>query len=196
MAYQVMHLTCPGCGEPVEPGMKECPNYHPLNISSFNSVASMPLPMVNKYANTYKKRLAENPYDSLSNESIAFCYLKLKLYDKALEAFEKAVEENFDNAELYFYAAVCLLEGKKAFLQQRPTIDKVIEYINAAIMVEPRGIFYYFLAYIKYDYFKRKFLNVSPNFQETLGLAREYGYTDIDADMLFSVLGVEKPAGF
>lgn len=31
--------------------------------------------------------------------------------------------------------------GKKAFLQQRATIDKILEYINAAIMIEPRGIF-------------------------------------------------------
>ena len=196
MAQQVLNLTCPGCGAPIDVGMKECPYGHPITISTFNSVYSMPLPMVNKYANTYKKKLSEDPTDVQSLESIAFCYLKLKLYDKALEAFEKAFEENFDNAELYFYAAICLLEGKKAFLQQRPTIDKILEYINAAIMIEPRGIFYYFMAYIKYDYFKRKFLNVSPNFQDTLAMAREYGYSELDTVQLYSILGVDKPAGF
>lgn len=59
------------------------------------------------------------------------CYLKLKMYDKALGAFEKAIEDNFDDSEIYFYAAICLLNGKKAFLNQRPTIDKILEYLNA-----------------------------------------------------------------
>lgn len=193
MGQQVLSLTCPGCGAPIEVGMKECPYGHPVTISTFNSVSSMPMPMVNKYVNSYKKKLSENPDDVQSTESVAFCYLKLKLYDKALESFEKAISENFDNAELYFYAAICLLEGKKAFLQQRPKIDRILEYVNAAIAIEPRGIFYYFLAYIKYDYFKRKFLNVSPNYQETLNLAKELGYSEHDAIQLYSILGVERP---
>lgn len=56
------------------------------------------------------------------------CYLMLKLYDKALPAFEKAMEDNFDNSETFFYAAVCLLKGRKAFLLTRPEIDKIEEY--------------------------------------------------------------------
>lgn len=196
MSQQVLNLTCPGCGAQITAGMTECPYGHPVTISTFNSVYSMPMPMVNKYANAYKTRLNDNPGDSQSMEGAAYCYLKLKMYAKAREAFEGAIQENFDNAELYFYAAICLLEGKKAFLHQRPTIDKIIEYINAAIMIEPRGIFYYFLAYIKYDYFKRKFLNTSPNYLDTLMTASECGYSQYDADQLFSILGVEKPADF
>lgn len=68
------------------------------------------------------------------------CYLKLKLYDKALSAFEKAMEDNFDNSETFFYAAICLLKGRKAFLLNRTEIDKAEEYINAAIMIEPRAV--------------------------------------------------------
>ena len=196
MAHEALNLTCPACGFPVSVGMTECPAGHPLTIKTFNSVQSMPLPLVNKYASSYKKQLAQQPDDTQALSSVAFCYLKLKLYDKALESFEKAFEEEFDNAELYFYAAVCLLHGQKAFLQQRPTIDKIIEYVNAAISIEPRGIFYYFLAYIRQDYFKRKFLNVSPNFQDTLLMAREYGYSEYDTVQLFELLGVDKPAGF
>ena len=129
MAYQVLNLSCPKCGLPVSIGMKECEAGHALDISTFNSVYSMPLPMVNKYADLYRKVLKETPDDTEINNSLAFCYLKLKLYDKALLSFEKAIEDNFDNSETYFYAAICLLQGKKAFLQQRPTIDKILEYI-------------------------------------------------------------------
>ncbi len=192
---QVIEIKCPGCGDRLTMDMKKCPSCHgPVVISSFNSVYSMSPLETNKYASTYKKALAENPDDVALNTSIAMCYLKLKLYDKALPAFEKAIEDNFDNSESYFYAAVCLLQGKKAFLHQRPTIDKILEYINAAIMIEPRGIYYYFMAYIKYDYFARKYFNVTPNYQAVLSTAKQAGYSDVDVKQLYDVLGVERPS--
>ena len=156
----------------------------------------MPMPEVNKIAGAYRKALAENPDNQELNNSVAMCYLKLKLYDKALPAFEKAMEDNFDNSETFFYAAVCLLKGKKAFLLTRPEIDKIEEYINAAIMIEPRGIYYYLLAYIKYDYFSRKFFKTSPTYQEALVMAQQQGYSPFDVEQLFGILGVDKPNGF
>lgn len=193
MAYKTERLTCPCCGFPIEVGMKECPAGHPVNISTFNSVYNMPMPMVNKYANTYRKELSEDPDDKELNNSIGICYLKLKLYDKALPAFEKAMEDNFDNSETFFYAAICLLQGKKAFLHQRPTIDKVLEYINAAIMIEPKGIYYYFLAYIKYDYFARKYFKTSLSYQEALAMANDAGLSAFDIEQLYGILGVVRP---
>jgi len=152
--------------------------------------------MVNKYANAYRQALSANPDDKTINNSLAMCYLKLKLYDRALVSFEKAMEDNFDNPETFFYAAVCLLGGKKAFLAQRPAIDKAQEYINAALMIEPsRGIFHYLLAYIKYDYFERKYYNTSPTWQEALDAALTAGDAPsaVDVEQLFNVLGVERP---
>jgi tetratricopeptide (TPR) repeat protein len=162
-------------------------------ISTFNSVYSMPMPLVNQYAATYKEALQNEPNAKDLNRVIAFCYLKLKLYDKALSAFEKAMEENFDNSETFFYAAICLLGGKKAFLAQRPEIDKIEKYINAALMIEQRGIYYYFWAYIKFDYFNRKFFNTSPNYQELLEMAKNAGFSPLDIDQLYGILGVSRP---
>lgn len=194
MSQQVVEINCPGCGARVTTGQSECEWCHqPIVISTFNSVYSMPMPQVNKYAGAYSKALAENPDNTELNNSIAMCYLKLKLYDKALPAFELAMEDNFDNSETFFYAAVCLLKGKKAFLAQRADIDKAIEYINAALMIEPRGIYYYFLSYIKYDYFERKYLNTSPNYQECFQMSCEMGTSEFDKEMLFNILGVARP---
>lgn len=192
---QAIAITCPGCGERLTFEMKTCPSCHgPVVISTFNSVYSMSPLDTNKYANAYKKALVENPDDKKLNISIAMCYLKLNLYDKALPAFEKAIEDNFDNSEAFFYAAVCLLKGKKAFLQPRPVIDKIMEYLEAAIMIEPKGIYYYFLAYIKYDYFARKTYAISPNYSETLAMASQAGFSDFDVTQLFEILHTEKPA--
>ena len=63
-----------------------------------------------------------------------------------------------DQPDVFFYAAVSLLKGQKAFVAPRAAIDKCLEYLNAALMIEPKGIYQYFLAYIKYDYFSRKYL--------------------------------------
>lgn len=194
MAQQVVELNCPGCGARVNINQKECEWCHkPVVISTFNSVFSMPGPEVNKYAGAYRKALAENPENAELNNSAAMCYLKLKMYDKALVAFEKAIEDDFDNSETYFYAAVCLLGGKKAFLTPRATIDKIEEYINAALMIEPRGIYYYFFAYIRYDHHTRKGYKVSPTYSELLENAYNAGVSDFDKKQLFEILGVSKP---
>lgn len=194
MSHTVIEMNCPGCGARVSTGQSECEWCHkPIIISTFNSVYSMPMPEVNKFAGAYRKALAENPDNQELNNSVAMCYLKLKLYDKAFPAFEKAMEDNFDNSETFFYAAVCLLKGKKAFLAQRTDIDKAIEYINAALMIEPRGIYYYFLAYIKYDFFERKYLNTSPNYRECVQMSYDIGTSNFDKEMLFGILGVAEP---
>jgi len=154
------------------------------------------MPMVNQYAASYREALQGEPDARDLNRNLAMCYLKLKLYDKALEAFEKAMQDNFDDSETFFYAAVCLLKGKKAFMAARPEIDKIEDYINAALMIESRGVYYYYLAYIKYDYFKRKFFNTSPTYLEALQSANAAGVSQLDADQLFGILGVERPQGF
>lgn len=194
---QAISITCPGCGEPLSFDMKKCPCCRgPVVISTFNSVYSMTPLEVNKYASTYKKALADHPNDTNLNLSMAMCYLKLKLYDKALPCFEKAIEDNFDNSEAYFYAAVCLLAGKKPFVLSRPIINKILEYVGAALMIEPRGIFYYFMAYIKQDYFARKFFTITPSYQDELANARQAGVSDYDIDLLFQILGTPKPTAF
>ena len=195
MATQTIDISCPGCGAPVETSQSVCEFCNrPIVITTFNSVASMSTLELNKYASSYRKNLAEHPDDTKLNMSIAMCYLKLKLYDEAIAAFSKAVEENFDNSEAYFYAAVAQLKGKKAFVTPRANVDKAISYLNSANMIEPKGIYYYLLAYLKQDYYARKALRTSPSYREELAMAKQLGYSVTDANTLFSILEVQKPA--
>ena len=194
MSTKIVELNCPNCGAAVDTGQKTCKFCkQPIVISTFTSVYEMPMPMINKYANAYRQALSSDPEDKELNNSIAMCYLKLKLYDKALAAFERAMEDNFDNSETFFYAAICLLKGQKAFLAPRATIDKIEEYINAALMIEPRGVYHYFLAYIKYDYFERKYYNTSPTYREALQVAESIGFSQFDTEQLYGILGVPRP---
>lgn len=194
MAHQIIDLKCPGCGAACSTNETTC-RYcgRPVIISTFNSVYTMPMPEINHYAGAYRQALAENPDHAELNRSAAMCYLKLRLYDKAQEAFEKAVEFDFDNSETFFYAAVCLLKGKRPFMMLKPVIDKIEEYIQAALLIEPKGIYYYFLAYVKYDYYFCKRLNTSPNYQEALQSALQAGLSVYDVEQLFAILGTPKP---
>lgn len=192
--HQIIEMNCPGCGARVNTGQKECDwCSKPIIVSTFNSVYSMSLQDVNKYANAYRKVLVEAPDDINLNKSIAMCYLRLNMVDRAYSAFEKAIESNFDDSESYFYAAVCLLGGKKAFLNPRANIDKALEFLDAALMIEPKGIYYYFIAYIKYDYFDRKSFKTSPNYQDYLQMSIDSGLSDYDVNQLFTILNVARP---
>jgi tetratricopeptide (TPR) repeat protein len=197
MSQKVIELNCPGCGERVSISQKICKYCHrPVLISTFNSINEMSLPDINKYAGSYRKSLVENPDNQDLNFSLGACYLKLKMYDKASECFETAMKDNFDNSETFFYAAVSLLKGKRPFLQTKPIINKIEECINAAIMIEPRGIYYYFHAYVSYDYYAQKGFKASPSYIELLRNAADAGYSIYDTENLFSILNTSKPSGF
>lgn len=194
MAHQIVELECPGCGKAITTSTRQCPQcFREIVISTFNSVSGMSPLEINKQANAYRKAMINNPNNQTLNMSIAFCYLKLKLYDKAIPCFEKAIEDNFDNSETYFYAAIALLKGKKAFLTPRPVIDKIEEYIQAAIMIEPKGIYYYFWAYVRYDHHFRKSYRMSPNYQDLLAQAEQIGLSQTDVSELYSILEVQRP---
>ena len=194
MVQRVIDLVCPGCGSPTNTSQKFC-DYcgRQVVISSFNSTAEMPLPLLNKYTKMYGSVVADNPDSVELNTTLALCFLKLRLYDKALPYFEKAMENDFENSESFFYAAVCLLRGKKAFLTPHADLKKAMEYIDAAIMIEPRGIYYYFLAYIKYDFYERKCLNITPGYADEMNNALDNGVSHADVQTLFEFLGVDIP---
>lgn len=195
--HEIVELKCPGCGARVQINQKECEYCHsPIIVSSMSDVFSMSLVNLNKYTKTYEETLKENPDNAEVFNSLAMCYLKLGFYDKALENFDKAIEQNLGNPETYLYAAVSILAGRKPFLTPRPEIDKIEQYINAALMLEERGLFRYFQAYIKYDYFKRKFFKTSPTWEECLMQAEANGLSETDINQLFEILKQEKPTCF
>ncbi|MDR2478755.1 MAG: tetratricopeptide repeat protein, partial [Treponema sp.] len=87
-------IKCPNCGELGQTVGKNCAACdNPVTITEITAVIAMPMPQVNKYIASYREQIAENPGDRQLNNSIAMCYLRLKLYDKALPCFEKAMEE-------------------------------------------------------------------------------------------------------
>ncbi|MBQ2999757.1 MAG: hypothetical protein IJD64_04780 [Clostridia bacterium] len=186
---------CPSCNNALEQSVQVCEYCDsPVVITSFSTLGGMSAPKVNKYANAYKDMISENPDSEILAISLGMCFMRLKLYDKAYEAFDKAISAYTENPEVYFMAAVCALGGKKAFLAGKANVDKAISMLKIAIDIEPRGIFYYFDAYLRFDFYKRKALNIRPAYTDSLMLANRLGYSHADVQTLFELLGVEAPA--
>ncbi|MCR5250823.1 MAG: tetratricopeptide repeat protein [Lachnospiraceae bacterium] len=197
MGYRIVELKCPGCDAALTTESKSCPYCgRPIVISAMSGIASLAPAELNKHVAVYKKALGEEPGNGELLRSAAFCCLKLGMRDKALSYFEKAIEEEPDDPELLFYASVALLGGKKAFLAKHDVIDRIDTYMNAALMLEERGIWCYFWAYVKYDFYERKFLRSEPDHRELLRRAAEAGCSEYDIRGLFELLGVDRPAGF
>ena len=183
---------CPNCGAPVSPDSEKC-SYcdSPVIITSFAS--ALGVTDLSKYTQAYKSALSSSPDDPALNAAAGFCYLRLKMYGNALSSFQRAIDGGVINSEVFFWAGVCCLGGKKAFLARREVIDKAEEYINAARVLEDRGIYAYFGSYIRYDYFKRKSLIVSPDYRGLLSESRRLGVSEGDIRLLYEVLRVERP---
>ena len=120
--------------------------------------------------------------------------LNSHMYDEARAFYESAIASGATDPDVYYYAAICLLKGKKAFVQQRTTIDTVVDYVNSALAVEAKAIYYYFLSYIKYDYFERKYLNANPDYRTTYRLAVLKGLSESEVGKMYSLMGVERPS--
>lgn len=78
-------------------------------------------------------------------------------------------------------------------MTKRADINKTEEYINAARSIEDKGIYAYFHAYIKYDYYERKGFITSPNYRELSAEAGRLGVSEHDIRVLFGLMRLERP---
>lgn len=120
--------------------------------------------------------------------------VKTRQYSVALQHFESEISLGTTNDEIYYYAAICLLNGKKAFLQDSSTVTKALKYISAAIQNSPKGKYYYYMAYLKYDFFERKSYDLTPNYREALRMANLMGISESEKSELFALLSVPRPS--
>lgn len=170
-------LKCPNCGASIGLEEKTCEYCHaPIVIENLNSLNNLDL---KSYLKTYNDILQKDKNNKNINSSAAMCCLKLKLYDRAIKHFDAVIEENIDNSDAYLYYAVALLKGKRPFATPLADIKKIIKYLNAATMLDDKPIYHYFLAYIKYDFYAKKCLNIKPDYKEELLLAQGVSQNEI-----------------
>jgi tetratricopeptide (TPR) repeat protein len=120
-------------------------------------------------------------------------HLRLGLRAKALEDFRLAMNVGAQNPDLYYLSAVATLDGGKAFLASLASIREAEDLIHAALRLEGRGVFHYFLAYLGFDYYERKSLKAPTPWPASLARAWSLGVTQEEIDSLFKLLSVNDP---
>lgn len=187
---EIISMKCPNCGADITTETKQCIFCNSvILVKSFKNLAALSMSKLNGYTVRYHSAAAEHPDNKDLNTSVGLCFLRLKKYDQATEYFVKAQADNFDDATPFFYAAVARLQGKKPFMHNRQEIDKMMEDIQAAIDIEPSAEQYYFMSYIKRDYFSRKFLNTSPTWEEYMQEAVDNGLSPADVEEFHAMTG-------
>lgn len=194
---EALVVRCPNCGLPAAQGDKECEACgSPITVPSMSMLGGMGTLQLNKMEHGFNDVL-NNPdaKDKASaHMSLGFIYMKLGLYEKADNHFDQAIDACVENPDLFYTAAISLLGGKKAYLCPRDKIEKAERYLQIAIELEPRGVFYYFWAYIRYDFYSRRFYSCKPTYQEILRDARANGVNGQDVRDLFELLKVDIPS--
>ncbi len=186
MAIEVVNLRCPNCGAPISMDTEICEYCDsPVVVHTINNITpSFP---------GEQKTQSSEPINH-NNLSSAFSLLKAKLYDEALSSYEVAIRDNYNNSDAYFYAAIASLKGKRAFLVSRPSIERAEKYLQTAIKIDPKGIYYYLWAYIRFDHHFKKFYKASPNYKELLSQATKSKLSPADVKELYDILDVERPS--
>ncbi|WP_344179624.1 hypothetical protein [Kribbella lupini] len=120
-------------------------------------------------------------------------HLGLGLRREAAQDFALAAANDPANPTAYYLGAVALLDGSKAIRASLQCIRKVEALIRAAINLEDRGIYHYFLAYLSHDYYERKSLRPLGSWRVPALEAVKRGLTQEQIDSLFTLLSVENP---
>lgn len=192
MISRAVNVRCPGCGNPWSTDERRC-RYcgRQVLISSMSDLIALEARDLRKYTRSFEDALDEGAESAGLHLALGLCLLKLGLRGKALNHFGDAQLENVENSEAYFYAAVASLGGKKPFLASLVAIRTAEEYLTAALRLEDRGIYSYFLGYLRFDYYERKCLNIEPSYKHFLVQAFRQGVTDLDIRCLFELLEVD-----
>lgn len=188
---QVLNLKCSNCGDALTERQTVCEScMQPVVIKHMSSLAGLTPQELNKRGRLMGQEAQKGgEFSSDANFTAGCCFLRLRLFDQALPRFERAFNEDMDNAEAYFYAAVSLLKGRRPFLTPLSELRKAQEYISAAIMIDDRPLFHYFLAYIKFDFYSKKFLRIDPDWKFELHTALSTGIKQDDQHELFGLIG-------
>jgi tetratricopeptide (TPR) repeat protein len=190
MGSNSSQVSCRACGAGVSPASSIC-DYcgNPVRITTLKSTVDLSKPLLMKYVKSYENDAEiEN-----SNVSLGLIFLQLGQFDKANQRFDAAINDDPVNAEAYFYKAVADLEGKKPFVCSRKVINEVISQLDAARELDSQPLYTYFSAIVKYDYFVRKKIKITPDYKDDLNDARESGVALGDIDALLTVIRVDLP---
>jgi tetratricopeptide (TPR) repeat protein len=87
-------------------------------------------------------------------------------YKQAQDILNKVLERASNDANVYYYLALAILEGRRPKSLSEPEVSKIIKILDRAIeRNNSKGQFFYLKAIIKYDYNYRSLGNTTAKFE-------------------------------
>lgn len=194
MEQKIKDLKCLGCGAPISMHQKRC-RYckREIYISSFSSVLEQSEYDFARLQRFYQESAGEGEGAPDLYNSQGMCYMRLGQYEKAYSSFEEAIRRNFDRSETYFLAAAALMQGRNPFKMLKKDVDRAITLVTDASSIENAPIYDYFLAYLTYDFYGRKYLRSKVPWQVYLQRAGENGVSVDEISELHAFLHTQQP---
>lgn len=178
-------LECPQCGTVLQKNSRICPNcYSEYVVTAISTLDNLDKSKVNKYINAYKKGISQNGESSEGYFSMGICYLKLGLYEYAINNFEKSIGLLPEDSDVYYYTAIALFKGKRPFLALLSNIKRSMEYLDVALSMSEEGKYYYLQYVIQKDFYDRKRLKSRYLSSELLNQAKYLGIADEDIELI------------
>lgn len=169
---------CPQCGAPIDTNKRECDYCKAkLYVSSISYLSSYDVAGIQKYLKYYKELSSENNIDGYLG--LGICYLQLNMYSLALKSFTTVIEKSPEISQAYYYYCLSLIAGQKVSTLSFDTIEKVVSYLNTAMILDPTNNLYpLLLMIINYDfYISNCMLEPNPTYSD---LKRIVNIKDID----------------
>lgn len=111
-------------------------------------------------------------------------------YKQAQDILNKVLERAPNDADVYYYLVLAILEGRRPKSLSEPEVSKIVRILDRAIERNySKGQFFYLKAIIKYDYNYRSLGNTAAKF-ESYKLLAETINAGIDEDVETEILNL------
>ena len=155
---KVIITQCVNCGAPVDSENDKACKYckAPIIIKTLADLAKIPNDKKQRYVEQYKKALLENSGDIPLSIALILCHIGARNYPVANRLLDNLIDDHCQDANVFYYKALCLLEGTRPRTMNYETIENIRAHINSANEIcggDP--IYYVFLAVLQLDYFNR-----------------------------------------
>lgn len=197
MLVSVVNLKCSNCGESLSESMMRCPSCdQPVVVRNVSSLLGLNHAQLSARRSAVDRELmgrCDGSFDAAADFTVGCCLLRLKMYEQSIERLARAISTDPYNVESLFCSAIAALRGRKAFVTPLADLRQAQKFIEAAILIDERPIFRFFLAYIKQDFYDRRCLKIEPNWRWEFQRALSLGLGADDRAELFDLLGQACP---
>lgn len=189
---RVVITSCANCGAPVDSQSgTECKYCKaPIIIKTLADLAKIPKDKRPAYMSHYKEALEGNTGHVPLSIALVLCHIGAQNFTIADRLLNKLIDDDCQDPNIFYYKAICLLEGKRPRTLNYDQIDEVRAQLRSAnSMGSGVGTYYVFMAILRLDYFDRYGFNhnCGEDAKTLCSIANSHGVSEDEVRELLDV---------